>query len=269
MKKSILKIFLAHILAMVALNGCASVPTPTPSTFTPSPAPSTVTHTSISTSIPLPSATPISIPTETVNVSSIPILVSPFYDSEGIQINVGNYSQELKTNDIDELLLVAQEMAYQKEKLTPEQMFVLSIRLYDLGDKENSVYWFYEAQFRAHLFVNSLDPTRIGGIGDPAFELRAAYIAFMELAGGYINAFAGCDLDKWIDTAKMVKNDNPKPPELDNIFPKVAFVDSDQWQQINNDVAAGLDDLANYISDNKEYIKSERAANNLDAQFCE
>jgi hypothetical protein len=166
-------------------------------------------------------------------------------------------------------LLVAQEMAEQREKLTPEQMFVLSIRLYDLGDKENSVYWFYEAQFRAHLFIMALDSARIGGIGDPAFELRAAYSAFMELAGGYINAFAGCDLDKWIDAAKTVKNDNPYPPELDKIFPNVAFVDRSHWQQINDEVAAGLDDLANLISDNKDYIKSERAANNLDAQFCE
>ena len=268
MKKSVWKIYVASILLAMAFNGCTPNPTPTPSTIKTFSAPPTSTLVPTSTFTPLPSASPASIPTEALNVSSIPIVVTPFYDYDGIQINVGKYSQELKTNDINELGLIAQEMAQQKEALTPEQMFVLSIRLYDLDDKENSVYWFYEGQFRARLFVNALDPTRIGGLGDPAFELQAAYGAFLDLAGGYINAYAGCDLDKWIDTAKTVKSDNPKPPELDKIFPNVAFVDRIQWQQINDDVAAGLDDLADSISDNKDYIKSQRAANNLDAQYC-
>ncbi len=145
---------------------------------------------------------------------------------------------------------------------------MLAIRLYDLGGKDNSVYWFYEAQFRGQLFRKSLDPAHIGGIGDPSFELPAAYNAFQQLAGGYINGYAGCDIDNWINIVQMVKNDNSKPPELDKIFPNIVFVDRNQWQKINDDISGGLGSFITKLSENKEALKQQRAQNNLDAQFC-
>ncbi len=268
MKTSIGQTFLTFIFLTALASACTSTPTPAAISLpiTPSPIPSKVIPSPIPpTSTPEPTSTVESILVETPSSSPIPITITPFYYSEGIQIDVGNYSQELKTNDLHKLTLVAQEMAQQKETLTPEQMFVLSIRLYDLGDKDSSVYWFYEARFRQQLFKKSLDPSHIGGMGAPSFELPAAYNAFSQLAGDYINAYAGCDLDKWINVANTVGKDNPKPPDLEKLFPGVVFIERSQWQQINDEVAAGLDDLAKYISENREDIKNQRAANNLDA----
>jgi len=215
----------------------------------------------------LVSATSTAIP-PTSTFSPLPIAVLPFYNSETNQINVGDYSQQLGTSNFQELSTVLQVMTEQRDVLTPEQMFVLAIRLFDLGDNDHAVYWFYEAQFRAKLFQIAIDPSHIGGAGDPSFELPAAYNAFTQLSGDYINGYAGCAIDNWVNIAKMVKDSNPKPPDLAKLFPGVVFVESSQWPLLNIQVAEGLDKLIGFLSDNKETVKQQRKANNLDARFC-
>jgi hypothetical protein len=213
------------------------------------------------------STTKIAAP-PTSTYSPLPVVVSPFYDSQSNQINVGNYSQQLSTSDFQELTTLVQEMEKQRDVLTPEQMFVLAIKLFDLGDNDNAVYWFYEAQFRAKLFLIAIDPSQVGSIGDPSFELPAAYNGFTQLTTEFINGYAGCDIENWVKIATTVKNDNPKPPELDKLFPGVVFVASSQWQMLNDQVAGGLDALISYLMENKETIKQQRKNNNTDARFC-
>lgn len=244
MKKLVLMVF-SFVLPMILVNGCASVPLPLIPTSTPEPA-----------SVPQASEPPI------------PVLVPRFYNSEGLQIRVGNFSQQLRTEDLRELTLLAQEMEQQRDVLTPEQMFVLAIRLYDLGEKDNSVYWFYEAQFRAKLFLKTLDADHIAGVSEQSSGLLASYDAFTELAGEYINGYAGCDVDNWVKIAKIVKNDNPTPPELDKIFPEAVFVERSQWQGINDEVAAGLGVLIDRLSQTKDEIRQQRQATDLDARYC-
>jgi hypothetical protein len=244
MKKLVLLVF-SFVLPIILVNGCASFPLPLIPTITPEPA-----------------------PTQQVSDPPIPILVPPFYSSEDLQIRVGNYSQQLGTDDLQELTGLAQEMARQKDELTPEQMFVLAIRLYDLGEKDNSVYWFYEAQFRAKLFLKTLDSADMGSISELSSELLTSYNAFTKLAGEHINGYAGCDVESWVKIAKSVQDDNPRPPELDKIFPDAVFVERSQWQGINDEVAAGLGVLIDQLSKTKEAIRRQRETNNLDALYC-
>jgi hypothetical protein len=244
MKKLFLLMFL-FALPLMLVNGCAAAPLPFIPTPTPEPA-----------------------PTQQASDPPIPILVPRFYNSEGLLIDVGNYSQQLGTEDLQELTALAQEMARQKQELTPEQMFVLAIRFYDLGEKDQSVYWFYEAQFRAKLFLKSIDTTHIGSIGELSSGLLGSYEAFTKLAGDYINGYAGCDVDNWVKIAKTVQSDNPKPPELDKLFPDAVFVERSQWQGINDEVAAGLGVLIDRLGETKEAIRKDRAANNLDDRYC-
>jgi hypothetical protein len=196
------------------------------------------------------------------------ISVSPFYNSQGTQIQVGDYSERLKTNDLKTLTTTAQEMSQKKEALTPEQMYVLAIRLYDLGDKDNAVYWYYEAQFRARLFQQAIEPAQLMRTSDRTFQLTTAYDSFQKLAGEPINGYAGCDLDNWVKLMQTVKDANTVAPELDKIFPDVVFVKQDRWQTINDEVSAGLGKLIDYISNNGEAVKQQRAQQKMDARFC-
>ena len=230
---------------MILVNGCASAP---------------VTLIPLSTPEPISTARPSTTP--------IPVLVPRFYDSKDLQIRVGDYSQRLGTYNLEELTALAQEMAKQRHELTPEEMFVLAIRLYDLGEKDTSVYWFYEAQFRAKLFLKTLDADHIAGISELSAGLLASYDAFTQLAGEYINGYAGCDVDNWVNIATTVKDDNTTPPELDKIFPEAVFVERSQWQGINDEVGAGLGFLIDQLAKTKKAIKMKRAADNLDARFC-
>jgi hypothetical protein len=249
MDKSIGVIFFASIF-VVSIAGCTTAP----ATGLPA-AQLAVT--------PVPTPTPL--PTK-VSVS-MPITVTPFYDSQGPQITVGDYSQRLGITDLDALTTLAEEMAEQKHVLTPQEMYVLAIRLYDLGDRDGSVYWYYEAQFRAKLFQQAIEPAQLVRVGEPTFELTTAYDSFQQLAGEFINGYAGCDLDNWIRITSLVMNDNPSPPELDQIFPDIIFVEREQWQGINDNVTTGLAVLINYIAENGELIKQQRAQQNLD-RYC-
>lgn len=251
MKKFVLWV-LSFSLTAILVTSCAAAPV----TLMPRPSP-----------IP-PTSNSALRPTHQASESPIPILVPPFYYSNELQIYVGNYSDRLGTTDLEELTALAQEMAEKKIELMPEQMFVLAIRLYDLGDKDNSVYWFYEAQFRSKLFLKTLDSAHIGSQGDASYDLVRQYGAFTKLAGTFINGYAGCDVDNWVKIATTVQNDNPKPPQLDKLFPEVIFVEHSQWQSINDDVAAGLGVLIDQLSQQKEAIKQQRAEKNQDARFC-
>lgn len=242
MKKLILLV-VSFVLPLILLNACASVPL-------------------------IPTPTPEPAPTQKASSPAMPILVPRFYDSNGLQIRVGDYSQQLGTSDLQELTTLEQEMARQREVLTPEQMFVLAIRLYDLGEKDNSLYWFYEAQFRAKLFRESLDADHIAGISELSSGLLSSYEAFTELAGEYINGYAGCDVDNWVKIAQTVRDDNPKPPELDVLFPEAVFVERSQWQGINDEVAAGLGTLIVELTKAKDAIRQQREVNNLDDRYC-
>ncbi len=242
MKKLVLLV-LSFVLPTVLVSGCTALPT-----------------------LIVPTATPTVAPTKQPN-ERIHILVAPFYSSDGTEIHVGNYSERLGTADPQKLAALAQEMAQQKDTLTPEQMFVLAIRLYDLGQKDKSVYWFYEAQFRAKLFLKAIDSAKVGS-GDQTYQLLTEYNSFTESAGQSINGYAGCNVDNWVKIAKVVKDDNPTPPALDKLFPDATFVDRSQWQSINDEVAAGLGVLIDQLLQNKDAIKQQRVAKNLDAQYC-
>jgi hypothetical protein len=244
MKKLVLLAF-SFALPMILVSGCASIPLPL-----------------------IPTVTPQLAPTQQPSKPAMPVMVPRFYDSEGLKIHVGNYSQQLGTDDLQELTLLEQEMAQQKLALAPEQMFVLAIRLYDFGQKDDSVYWFYEAQFRAKLFLKSIDTTHMGTMDKLSAGLLGSYDAFTKLAGEYINGYAGCDVDNWVKIAKTVQDDNPKPPELDQIFPDAVLVERSQWQGINDEVAAGLGVLIDQLAQKKVAIRQQRAANNLDERYC-
>lgn len=251
MNKSIIAVVLSSILLWVSISGCS----PTSATDLPA---ANLAVTVAPTQTPLPTK---------VNVA-MPIAVTPFYDSEGPQISVGNYSQRLGNTNLGELNSLAEEMAQQKHALTPEEMYVLAIRFYDLGDKDESVYWYYEAQFRAKLFQQAIEPAQMVRVGEPAFELNAAYQSFQHLAGDFINGYAGCDLNNWISITTRVLNDNSKVPELDQMFPDVLFVERAQWPEINTNVTTGLAVLIKYISENGESIKLQRAQSDMDAKYC-
>jgi hypothetical protein len=79
----------------------------------------------------------------------------------------------------------------QPQLVTPMTMMVLAIRLYDVGLRDESVFWFYAAKDRFLTLAEVID------MRTPAFApVEDAVRNFATLAGPFINSYAFCNLAK-------------------------------------------------------------------------
>ncbi len=176
----------------------------------------------------------------------IPIYITPYYNSEGPQISVGKYSQALRDADAKTILEVCKELKKDRNKLRAEVMFVAAIRLYDLGQKDEAVYWFYTAQYQSRLFMSIIQANR-DGFADESVEANQPYIAFLALLGPFINPYAMRDTTKLEKTLKTVIEEGKTLPKFGDLYPEAAFSASDSWAEKHREIRDGLDELIQMI----------------------
>ncbi len=202
------------------------------------------------------------------SASRIPIYVTPFYDSEGPLIQIGEYSEALQSDDIELVIKTIDNMKANWDGLTVVAMYVAAIRLYDLGEKDEAVFWFYAAQHRGKLFQLLLDQTAVGSIGDPAFELGHAHDSFAQLAGKFINGYAFCDLNKYVVIVNQALSKSSSVPPFQTIYPYIKFDNNADWDAGREMVSDGLAGLISYVNENGDQIREERELNGMDEKFC-
>ena len=203
----------------------------------------------------------------TMDPARITAYVTPYYDSNGPSIRVGGFSSGLASRNANEVLATTRQMKRQWQRLSFPQLYVGAIRLYDLGYRNEAVYWFYTAQYRARQVSVLLDPTKIGNVGDPGFELQAAGGAFMQTVGTWINGYAFGNPNRLIATVRRVQREGRRIGNLHAIYPNVAFIDRRRWPAANTRLADGMDSLITYLERNKDQIARQRAANGTAAKF--
>ena len=108
----------------------------------------------------------------------IDVYVTPYYNSKGPTIEVGPFSSGLATKNESEFLATIAKMRKSWDTLNFPETYAAAIRLYDLGYRKESIYWFYSAQYRGRLFASLIDRDKMGSMGDPGFELFHAQNAF-------------------------------------------------------------------------------------------
>ena len=210
----------------------------------------------MSTSLPAGLATPI------------PLYVTPYYNAEGPEINVGPLGQALQYATPDTIGPMAEALgpalAYQPAVV----LFVLALRLFDLGQRDEGLYWFYQAQYRARLLHRLLDPVQTGQMFDPAFDLESAHGAFMDLAGPYFNGYAGCSSERWLGTIERVRADNQTVPAFSLMYPELALRPAAEWPALHQEVNDGLAQLAEALRAGWDEMQAARRANGTHAKFC-
>jgi hypothetical protein len=82
-----------------------------------------------------------------VGQPAMPIYITPFYDSKGLKIEVGEKSKKLAGADSKTILEISTELKKEKDKLRAEVMYVTAIRLYDLGHKDEAVYVVFQPKW--------------------------------------------------------------------------------------------------------------------------
>jgi hypothetical protein len=194
--------------------------------------------------------------------------VTPYYDSNGPTVNIGKFSKELAAADKRSIKATVATMKQEMAALPAVSMFVAAARLYDLGYRDDALYWFYMAQYRARLFQALLEPGKVGGMGSPAFELQSAHGAFQQTLGEYINGYAGCDQAKWLAALSRVQTENKTLPDFGKMYPSVAFIPAAGWKAKDAEINAGLTKLAGYIKAGWAEMQATRKENGTDKKFC-
>ncbi len=188
----------------------------------------------------------------TTKKKPLTLQVKQYYDSNGPVINVGKYSDSLTTTDLTKLRAAVTRMREELSNLRPEQMFVVAIRLYNLGERDEALYWFYEAQYRARLYHFSIDKRRLGESNSGVPDLTMDYVEFYDKTQRVFHAYAECDYNKWEKLAMIVRDNNKKVLDLIRIFPGTPFVGRDEMQEINDRiVAVGIKNLLIHIRKKK------------------
>lgn len=135
------------------------------------------------------------VPRELSAVRSVDIYVMPYYSANG-----GKVEQVAVYDKIDPLLASGNLQDFKKavklveeapQMVTPMTFFVISARAYDLGLRDEAVFWFYVAKNRAITLRGVIDLEN-----KMFFESTAAIGAFIKLVGDVINPYAFCDLAK-------------------------------------------------------------------------
>jgi hypothetical protein len=205
---------------------------------------------------------------QTINdPARIEIYVTPYYNSKGPAIDVGPFSSGLAAKSEPEFVATISKMKKSWATLNFAEVYVAAIRLYDLGFRKESIYWFYSAQYRGRLLGTLIDQEKMGSMGDPGFELFQAQNAFQQLVGPYINGYAFGDIDQLIPIIERVRKEGKVVPDLTKIYPRVTFKPKSEWDAGNKGLNDGLTKLLMTLKEQKASIKQQRIEHGMEAKF--
>ena len=197
----------------------------------------------------------------------IEVYVTPYYNSKGPVIDVGPFTKGLAAKNESEFVATIAKMKTSWDTLNFAETYVAAIRLYDLGFRNESIYWFYSAQYRGRLFATLIDQEKMGNIGSPGFELFQAQNAFQQLVGPYINGYAFGDIDQLVPIIERVQREGKVVPDLTKIYPRVTFRPKPEWDAGNKGLNEGLTKLLITLKNEKASIKQQRVERGMEAKF--
>src|SRR5437762_9293806 len=188
----------------------------------------------------------------------IEVYVTPYYNSKGAAIDVGPFSSGLAAKSETEFVATIAKMKKSWDTLNFAETYVAAIRLYDLGFRKESIYWFYSAQYRGRLFASLIDRDKMGSMGDPGFELFQAQNAFQQLVGPYINGYAFGDIDQLVPIIEKVQREGKIVPDLTKIYPNIILKPRSEWHAGNEGLNEGLTKLVVTLKNEKANIRQQK-----------
>jgi len=127
-------------------------------------------------------------------ITRIPVTVQPYYAAAPSPerrpvVEVGRtFNHALASTERNEIAGVRDLIAANPGAVTPMTMMVLAIRLYDVGLRDDAVFWFYAAKARYITLEDTVD------VNVPALKTASEAVKnFARLGGPYFNGYAFCD----------------------------------------------------------------------------
>ena len=206
-------------------------------------------------------------------IKRIDIYVTPYYEAAkggaAPKVAVGTtYDTLLASNSREDIVRARDDINRNNSLVTPMTMMVLAIRLYDVGLRDDSVFWFYAAKDR---FMT------LAGVSDiksrELAQVEDAVKNFAILAGPVINGYAFCDVARQQEIREKAMKwviDNPYKAIF---LPQVPALPGDREQNLKKAIA----EIKTAAQKEREYLakpanvaelKAKRKQNDADAMFC-
>jgi len=204
----------------------------------------------------------------------IQVYVTPYYESSSNlsmnpKVKVSKqYDRLLSSTKSKDILTVEKSILDKPELITPMTMMVLAIRMYDVGERDKAIFWFYVAKDRYITLSDVLN------INDPSlFQVKQSVIAFASLAGPYINSYAFCNIKK----QQTIRNDafnwvtlNPYQALFMEQLPAKEGNRKENLERSLNDIDESIKKFNEFLSNpqNVDELNLKRKQKDVDSQFC-
>jgi len=206
-------------------------------------------------------------------VRDVGIYVQPYYEAartpgRAPRVAVGRSFEGLASNKREDILAIRDRIVADPKLVTPMTLMVLAIRFYDIGLRDDAVFWFYAAKDR-FLTLDGVVDVGAGGLA----QVEDAVRSFSTLAGPIINGYAFCDIaNQQAIRAKALDWVEQNPYEA--IFmERLPAKQSNRKQALVEAVAmlrANAAKESAYLQDagNAAKYRAERARNGTDEKYC-
>ncbi len=208
------------------------------------------------------------------HVTEIDIDVRPYYEAarapgEHPTVAVGaKFNDLLSSNKQEDIVAVRDLISAEPQLITPMTLMVLSIRLYDVGLRDEAVFWYYVAKDR---YITLSDVVEVRS---PALaQVEDAVSSFFAFVGPVINSYAFCDISKQQGAQDKAIDWVEKNPYQAVFLDQLTAKPGDRRDNLKASVAVirGNNKKAReYISNpkNLQQFNKDRSDNNVPAQYC-
>jgi hypothetical protein len=207
-------------------------------------------------------------------VKHIGVYVQPYYEAARTpdaapNVSVGaNFSSLLASTRREDILAARDKILADPKLVTPMTMMVLSIRLYDIGMRDDSVFWFYAAKDRFITLADVVD-VKAGGLAG----VEDAVKNFAVLAGPFVNGYAFCDIAKQGELRRKALEWVEKNPYGAMFMDRLPAKGNDRNAALARslaDIKVGAEKERIYFADpkNAATFAAQRKTNQMDEKFC-
>ena len=207
-------------------------------------------------------------------VRQVAVHVEPFYSAarkagDAPVVRVGKtYDALLASTRREDILAARDKIVADPRVVTPMTLMVLAIRLYDMGLRDDAVFWFYAAKDR----YGTLSEVAVAGTPLLA-QSNEAMRNFSTLAGPVINGYAFCDAAKQkaarVEALAWVEA-NPYAVVFMNELPARSADRAAALAAAVRSARASAAKESAHLADpkNREAFDALRKYNEADAKFC-
>lgn len=207
-------------------------------------------------------------------VKHIGVYVLPYYQSAQTPDGVPTvavakaFDSRLSSNKPEDILAVRDAVQANPQRITPMTLMVLAIRLYDVGLRDDSVFWFYVAKNRYFAMSGVLN------VKSPLLaQAEDAVRNFAILVGPFINSYAFCDLQKQRDASQRSIEWVERNPYEVMFMEQLPALPGDRMENLKKsiaDIRARAQQEQQYFDDpgNLQDFNKKRVDKHVVEKFC-